>query len=359
MFRSMALVCLVFGIATQVAAQWNPEIPEATPVASRPATTISVNCGAGQSLQAAIDANQGPLDIQISGICNENVLIRDKDVSLRGTTKPSLDGIRGVRVAPPQPPALIVRGPVEGTIQDLSFSGNPGTAVSIRGANLMFTNCLFEGNAGTGLQLSLDSFVNATGLTFNGNIGRSILVNDSQFFCNGCDVTGNNFALFAQRGGIASLNDSVVSGGRGIAAVDGGSIADVDCVTIDTPHPCGINVSGIAAQGAGGGLAVLAGVGDFTGQVQAADQGTVELFGARQLMTNAAGQPNVADFFGRIAVALFSDPRTSIQSRVRSITAAHFAQVLLTDNTLLDGTVTVATSATKQIDPTVIVLPPR
>ena len=56
-----------------------------------------------------------------------------------------------------------------------------------------------------------------------------------------------------------------------IFIVDGGSIADVDCVTIDTPHPCGIDVSGVAAQEVGGGLAVLAGVGDFTGQVQAAD----------------------------------------------------------------------------------------
>jgi hypothetical protein len=90
MFRSVGLVCLLLGVAAQAA-----EIPE-RPAAPQPAMAVAVNCNNGGSIQAAVNANPGPGEIQITGICVENVLIRDKDVSLRGTQKPSLDGIRSV-----------------------------------------------------------------------------------------------------------------------------------------------------------------------------------------------------------------------------------------------------------------------
>jgi len=348
MFRSAGFVCLLFAVVANAA-----EVPEA-PVMPRAVSTVSVDCNNGESIQAAVDANPSPIEIQISGICTENVLIRDKDVMLRGTTKPALDGIRSAIRATP---ALTIRGPVIGVVENLSFSKSAGSGVAVRGANVAFTNCLFQNNGTNGLVVNLGGLVTANGLTFDANAARAINVSDAQFFCTGCDVSGNN-ALIATRGAIVSLLDSVVTGGNGIFAADGGTFADLDCVTVNSSHPCLMDVTGFAVRAADDGAGALIATGDFRGQVLADNSGAALLVGARQLATNATGDANFADFFGRIVVSAF-DGTPAMQSRLRSTTGEHFAQILVTDQTILDGTVMVSTSAMQQIDPTVIILPPR
>jgi hypothetical protein len=320
-----------------------------------PVETTFVNCARGESLQAAIDANASPLDITISGVCVENVVIRDKDIALRGSSRRTLDGIRSVDAATP---ALTIRGSVLGTIENLAFSNSAGLAVSIRGASPTLANCRFESNGGGGLQVIGGAFVTAESLTFTANGSRSIGVSDAQFFCTGCDVSGNGFAVLANRGAIVSLLDSVVTGRRGIAAADAGTLADIDCVSVDTPHPCGMTVTGVAAQAFGGGTASLYGAGDFTGQVAADDRGTVELLGARQLAGAQAGQGppvNAVDFFGMIEAAAFLDVDPPIPSRLLSTVADHFARVLVTDDTVLKGTLQCSSAADAWLDATVIV----
>ncbi|HEX7681021.1 MAG TPA: right-handed parallel beta-helix repeat-containing protein, partial [Thermoanaerobaculia bacterium] len=217
---------------------------------------VRVDCNAGGKVQAAVDANSAPFDIVISGICTENVLVRDKDVNLRGSSgDPTLDGIRG-RLS--TTPALTVRGSVIATIRGLSFSNSAGQAVSIQaGANETLTSCRFENNGGIALQVTSGALVTAESLTFNANTGRSIAVSDAQFFCTACDVSGNGFALVATRGAIASLLDTAVTGGRGILAGDSGTSADIDCASAGTSHPCMMNVSGVAAQAGNGARATL------------------------------------------------------------------------------------------------------
>jgi hypothetical protein len=81
---------------------------------------VNVVCGTGGKVQAAIDAGSAPVDIVISGICTENVVIRDKDVNLRGASgDPTLDGIRGKLITTP---ALTVRGSIIATIRNLRAS---------------------------------------------------------------------------------------------------------------------------------------------------------------------------------------------------------------------------------------------
>src|SRR6266850_3441329 len=84
-----------------------------------PLRTVTVNCNNGQRVQPAVDANAGPVEIDITGICVENVVIRDKDVMLKGATKPSLDGIRS---AVRSTPALTIRGSGIDSLDSLSFS---------------------------------------------------------------------------------------------------------------------------------------------------------------------------------------------------------------------------------------------
>jgi hypothetical protein len=311
---------------------------------------VRVDCNAGGKVQAAVDANSAPLDIVISGICTENVVIRDKDVNLRGSSgDPTLDGIRGKLSTTP---ALTVRGSVIATIRSLSFSNSAGQAVSIQsGANETISSCRFENNGNIPLQVTSGAMVIADSLTFNANTGRSIAVSGAQFFCTSCDVSGNGFALVASRGAIASLLDTVISGGRGILASDGGTSADIDCASVVTSHPCMINVTGVAAQADTGARATLLDVGDFTGQLMAEDAGTVSLIGARQ----TSGATNDADFFGRIVAEANVDVNPPTQSLLRATNAAHFARVLVTDNTVIQGAIQCTAAADAVLDATVTV----
>jgi hypothetical protein len=343
----MGFVCLLIATMAVRAA----EIPEMDQV-SRPFTaSVAVNCAAGQSVQAAVDASAGPVEIVITGLCTENVLIRDKDVTLRGATGPSQDGIRS---ASPTIPALTVRGSGIDAISNLSFSKSAGPAVMIRGVNATLQGCELASNGGTALSVVMGAFVLADGLRFDGNVGRSINVTDAQFFCSGCDVSGNNFAVVANRGATASLLDSVVTGRRGILAVDGGTLADLDCATADTPHPCSMRVTGVAAQAVGGASATLFGAGDFTGQVTANEGATVALIGVRQIagaQLGLAPSTNIADFFGRIVVASLSE---SERGFLLSTNLDHFARLVVTDVSTVSGTVQCSTAADAVLDPTVV-----
>jgi hypothetical protein len=349
--KRLGMVCLLLAAAGQAA-----EIPVMERLAP-PATSVSVNCNAGETVQAAVDANRGPAEIVISGICVENVLIRNKDISLRGLDKQSLDGIRS-KVA--GTPALIVQGPVQAAINGLSFSNSVASPVSIRGANVTIDDCLFQNNTGSGLVVNAGGFVIASGLSFSGNTGFSINVSNAQFFCTGCDVSGNNFAVLANRGAIVSLLDSVVTGRRGLAVVDSGSFADIDCLSVDTPHPCSMQVTGVAAMAVGGGVAALTAAGDFTGQVGAYDRGAVYVVGARQIAGAQPGQgppANIADFFGKIVAAALADVQPPIQSLLRGADAAHFGQILVTDDTIVKGAIQCSSAADAWLDPTVILIP--
>lgn len=349
MSKFLVSVCLLIAVVANAA-----EVPERpVPSPSRlPIGVVTVNCNNGQSIQAAVDANRGPVEILVTGICVENVLIRDKDISLRGTQKPALDGIRS---AVASTPALTVRGSVIASINGLSFSGNPGTGAAIRGgASMTIANCLFENNNASGLRVDSGAFVVANDLTFTANRGTNASTSDGQFFCTSCDVAGGGPAVVASRGAIVSLLDSVVTGNFGIIAADRGSFADIDCVTFDTPHPCSLNVNQFAALGVAGGTAVLFGAGEFSGQVIADDRGTVRLDGAQQTATTSDDQPNIADGLGEIIVAPLFDVDPPAQSLVRDIEAAHFARVLLTGDSILKGSIQCSGAADAFLDPTVI-----
>jgi hypothetical protein len=349
MYRSLGLVFLLVAAAAQAA-----EVPEMQ-APRRPALGVFVNCDNGQRIQAAVDSNNGPVEIQITGICVENVLIRNKDVSLRGTRKPSLDGIRS---AIPSTPALTVQGPVIAEINDLSFSNSAGTALRIRGGvNMTVANCLFENNGRVGLRVDSGALVVANGLTFTANPNTNTSTSDAQFFCIACDFNGGGPAAVSTRRAIVSLLDSAVTGNLGIVADQIDAYVDFDCVSVDTPHPCSMNVAGPAAISTLGGTAVLFGAGDFTGQLIADDRGTVRLNGARQRVTSSDGQPNIVDSLGQLIVSPLSDVSPPAQSLIRDTQAAHFARVLITSDSILKGSIQCSGAADAFVDPTVIRLP--
>lgn len=337
MLRCLGFVCLLIGAAAQAA-----EVPQ-MPAARPPARTILVNCNNGESIQAAVDANAAPVEIQISGICVENVLIRDKDVTLRGTQAPSLDGIRSAIAAIP---ALTVRGSVIAEITDLSFSNSAGLAMAIRGgASMTIVNCFFENNGTVGLRVDSGAFALGIGLTFTGNPNSNTNTSDAQFFCIACDFTGGGPAAVATRGAVASLNDCAVTGTTGIVADEAAAFVDFDC-SIATQHPCSMTVTGSAAVATFSGTARLIGTGNFTGQLVADDRGTVRLDAALQRVGSASGIPNIADSLGEIIVAP--------QSLILDTVATRFARVLLLDGAALGGSLQCSSAGDAFLDRMVI-----
>lgn len=348
MLKSIGVLCLLVAAVAQAA-----EVPE-MPSAPRPASVVVVNCNNGESIQTAVDSALPPAEILITGICVENVLIRNKDVSLRGTQNPSLDGIRSVVASTP---ALTVRGPVITQINDLSFSNSAGTALQIRfGANVLVANCRFENNGSVGLRVDSEAFVNGNSLTFIGNPNTNTSTSDAQFFCRTCDFSGGGPAAVSTRNAFVSLLDSAVTGTLGIVADQHGAFIDFDCVTLDTPHPCTMNVTGPAAIGTFGGTALLFGAVNFTGQLIADDRGTVRLNGAVQRAGSSDGQPNIVDSFGEIIVSrselFFITPPT--ESLILNTVAQRFGRVLLTGNSTLGGSIQCSSAADAFLDPTVM-----
>src|SRR4051794_15782111 len=153
MYKFLGFVCLLIAAVAQAgtsdwlpqhSSDWLPQRPEPQ-IFPRVLRTVTVNCTNGQRVQPAIDANTGPVEIVVTGICVENVLIRDKDVMLRGSGKPALSGIRSTDA---MTAALTIRGGGIEALDSLSFSNSAGLAVSIQGASATLTNCLFENNGG-------------------------------------------------------------------------------------------------------------------------------------------------------------------------------------------------------------------
>lgn len=348
MLKSIGIMCLLVAAAAQAA-----EVPE-MPAPRRPAPGVVVNCNNGESIQAAVDAAVAPAEILIAGICVENVLIRNKDVSLRGTQAPSLDGIRSAIASTP---ALSVRGPVLAEINDLSFSNSPGTGVRIAGgANMRIGNCLFENNGSVGLRVDSEAFVIGTSLTFTANPNTNTSTSDAQFFCRTCDFNGGGPAAVSTRHAFVSLADSAVTGTLGIVADQHAAYIDFDCVTLVSTHPCTMNVTGPAAIGTFGGTAILFGAGNFTGQLIADDRGTVRLNGSVQRAGSSDGQPNIVDSLGEITVSrselFFVTPPT--ESLILNTVARNFGRVLLTGSSALGGSIQCSGAADAFLEPTVI-----
>lgn len=204
--------------------------------------TVSVDCSKkGQSIQKALDAHHasGPLTIEVSGICHEDVLISRSDTTIRGSD-PEQDGILGASTDTNTPNnGISVR--IEAVIRDSdpgqdgipAASSDPNTpnngivvrieAVDVRLENLSITggaadgvlvaqtggavidNCRLEDNGRWGLIMTA-ALGTIIGTTFSDNaVGAALVSNASSASCIDCTIRGetrvNNHArMVLQRG---------------------------------------------------------------------------------------------------------------------------------------------------------------
>lgn len=180
-----------------------------------PATaTVAVNCNAGDRIMVALLRPAVELTIEISGICEEDVEILRKNVTLRGTN-PLTDGIR------PDPDGLkrqviTVFGTNSIIIENLNLAGaNNGIGVNAS-FGVFVTNCIIEDNSFAGVIAGTASTVRVLDTVIRnigGNPNRGIWATQgSNMSCTGCTIENHVRGILLRHGSEMLLIDSTVVG---------------------------------------------------------------------------------------------------------------------------------------------------
>jgi hypothetical protein len=225
----------------------------------------TVNCGAGQKLQAAVDAADAtqPLTIDIIGTCAESVTIDRDQVTLRsgssgsGVTgslyftgrRETVDGIT-VTGAGDGPPALGVADGGSLAATNVHVTGMVGVdtnaTMGLSNATISHSDSGCGVNAGFGGHISVDSstitgcsvkassnasvWLNGVTISGAGVLVGGVAVNDgASAVLTNDTISSSTYFVVDVDGGTATLNNTAVSGGtNGVGVSDGGSVAIID-----------------------------------------------------------------------------------------------------------------------------------
>ncbi len=216
MFGLSACLLLSSGVTVNVRAQLRTKIR-------------SVDCFSGESINKALE-NRKDLDklltIEITGICDEDVLVQRDNVRLIGLnldlTDPDnpipTDGIRAVSTDPNAPPtfgvALWIRDAANVTVKDLRIFGaaRHGLRVTNSRPLILVENCRLEGNANRGLSVA-DSNVTVQDTTLTGNDGGGATLFGAVAIFDNCIFDEDGVAVTAGNHSTDRLRDSTVTSG--------------------------------------------------------------------------------------------------------------------------------------------------
>jgi hypothetical protein len=229
----------------------------AAAAAADTARTIRVDCARGQSINAALAANADELIIEISGKCNEAVVVKRSRVTLRGTN-PALDGLIGP--VGDFVPLMEVRAANFGTrtgalpavqLRNLSISQSGDYGLFVDSSIVAINNCLFADNRGVGgqgLHFTRSSSAVIVDSTFQTD---EIFLFQSSVQCRSCTFSGNPGAAFIVSGGGShgSLVNSSINGGGGAAAHTGADLNLVNTTVTGTHGTINVEQAQARVQG--------------------------------------------------------------------------------------------------------------
>jgi hypothetical protein len=131
-------------------------------------TTIRVNCAKRQSINKALEFSARELSVDISGTCQEAVVVKRSGVTLRGTD-PFVDGIQAPAGAGS---ALALQYALEVRVENLTISGGSEAALLAEHSSASVTNCRIADSPALGLSATHSNLeVTDTALTQNGTAG--------------------------------------------------------------------------------------------------------------------------------------------------------------------------------------------
>lgn len=326
--------------------------PATASAAPPPAVTEKVNCNKGGSINKALAKTAGTpaVVIEITGICNENVVVARDRVTLKGTD-PATDGIQATGNTEQSDAALWVRGGQFVVVENLKltggFSGVLATDVSVPVLRLI--NCRVEGNAFIGAQLQ-NSLLQATDTNFGPNTRTNVNVsNASRFICQNCTLTNaavpplggpDNIVVFG--GSQALFFDSALVNGGVNASNSQVSLTDSSVQWFDDPN------------GPAFGRALVGNSSSSFTLIRTQVEGTMtfvqgttgNLLGVTQ--TLGAGPPNainILDDSAMVRVGTFfgnpGPPATpTVTSSVLGFVMRNFANTSILDTTQVNGNMT-------------------
>lgn len=237
---------------------------------------VTVLCGKGGSINAALAVVGNPLTIEIRGVCAEDVVVSRNDVTLRGVD-PQQDGIQGVGPNAPGQAVLRVRAD-RVRVENLLVTGGSRNGIWI-GPSISTTvsNCRAMGNARFGIVVSNGGVA---------QISNTIIGNGTERFglgffgadlstCSNCTVSVAERAVDANDSRLI-IEDSTLTAPDGIFVddLDGAAQIIVTNSTIDATNAAlrAARHSAISVQG-----------GTLRGYVASETSSLIALDGASQL----------------------------------------------------------------------------
>jgi hypothetical protein len=199
--------------------------------APNPPQSVTVNCGAGQSINQALSstANAPAVTITVQGTCQENVRIDRDNVTLVAAAP-------GDGVAAPDTNSAAVR--VHGRFAQLNgLTLTGGFAGVSAGSGQVIADQLTISGGSIGVNATRGGNLTISGSTIHGGqIGAVVASNGGSITLDHSTVTGdgadNGDAINAQTGGTITLNSADISGARhGVIAYPGGSV-EIDDSTV-------------------------------------------------------------------------------------------------------------------------------
>jgi hypothetical protein len=148
--RSSLLLALVASLSAPLAAQ-----DETTAPTSQTSWTITVDCAAGQSINAALAQAAPRLTIEVRGECRENVLVRRDDVTIRGGD-PQRDGIHSPGATDAEESTLLIRDARRIAIENLRISGGLRDGLRVMNSHdgIVIVNSRLESNGVWGASIA-------------------------------------------------------------------------------------------------------------------------------------------------------------------------------------------------------------
>lgn len=207
-----------------------------------PVTSLSIDCDAGDSLQAAVDDIADGGAITVSGTCNEKVLIDGRyGVSITGAAGATVDGTG----LPPTTGAGTFAGLVtvtsssDITLSNLTMTNGPDGGLYVASnSGVQLTNSAVRANSFDGMDVFGGSMVNILNSGFDDNGRNGVLAGSSTLYYSGFNTNGGNTT------GISLIStDVMIFGGQtfashnsstGMVASDGSVIQVEGSASIET-----------------------------------------------------------------------------------------------------------------------------
>jgi hypothetical protein len=320
---------------------WTPPAATEPELAVRAASaktskTVRVDCGRHESINAALTSNPKAVNlvVEISGMCNENVVVTRDRVTLRGAN-PATDGIRAVAAIETTDAAVWVRDAQLVTIENLTLTGGQSGLVATNASEpfLWVRGCRLEGNASYGVRLETNSLVEMedTVLTSNGFFNGAVFAASNLRLtrCTLSNVQSTPTAnLLVYGGGSYLLMNATTLTNGGI--VSNNALLLISDSTIHAPP----NSPSMQANGQTFGSLTRV---ELDGPLSLGQGANLTLLGVTQLPSGTPNSLSDASFVkvGDAPAAAAGQP--SVPSALLGFNLGHFSDLSLTQSSQING----------------------